>query len=176
MRSNLSITAGLRLIGGGLTEKYGKLLNFDPSKYCYDQPPTAFSGQAGFIIAGNNPNGTPGVSNSTLTGRQWGFAPRVGVAWTPKMFNNKVVVRAGWGMYYDRGELYTYLSPGVTESISRAGRLGSITAALREFAVLPKKRSFTPTLRESLWPNTHPTPRKGKCIISECVRDCCSCR
>ena len=28
------------------------------------------------------------------------------------MFNNKIVVRAGWGMYYDRGELFTYLSPG----------------------------------------------------------------
>ena len=28
------------------------------------------------------------------------------------MFNNKLVVRAGWGMYYDRGELYSYLSPG----------------------------------------------------------------
>ena len=123
-RSNLSITAGLRWDwDGGLTEKYGNLLNFDPSKYSYDPSTDSFNGN-GIIIAGNNPNGTPGVSNTTLTGRQWGFAPRIGVAWTPKMFNNKIVVRAGWGMYYDRGELFTYLSPGVTQNITTSGPFG----------------------------------------------------
>ena len=36
-RSNLAITAGVRFDwDGGLTEKYGHLLNFDPSKYSYD--------------------------------------------------------------------------------------------------------------------------------------------
>ena len=40
------------------------------------------------------------------------------------MFNNKIVVRAGWGMYYDRGELYTYLSPGVAQSITPGGPFG----------------------------------------------------
>jgi len=40
------------------------------------------------------------------------------------MFNSKVVVRAGWGMYYDRGELYTYLSPGVAQSITPGGPFG----------------------------------------------------
>jgi hypothetical protein len=124
MRSNLSITAGLRWDwDGGLTEKYGNLLNFDPSKYSYD-PTTDTFGNNGIIIAGNNANGTSGVSNTTLTGRQWGFAPRVGVAWSPKMFNNKLVVRAGWGMYYDRGELFTYLSPGVTGNITTSGPFG----------------------------------------------------
>ncbi len=124
MRSNLSITAGLRWDwDGGLTEKYGRLLNFDPSDYSYNPVTDTFGGN-GIIVAGNNANGTPGVSNTTLTGRQWGFAPRVGVAWTPKMFNNKLVVRAGWGMYYDRGELFTYLSPGVTQNITTGGPFG----------------------------------------------------
>jgi hypothetical protein len=124
MRSNLSITAGLRWDwDGGLTEKNGKLLNFDPTKYSYDPTTDTFAGN-GIIIAGNNANGTPGVSNTTLTGRQWGFAPRVGVAWSPKMFNNKLVVRAGWGMYYDRGELFSYLSPGVTGNITTGGPFG----------------------------------------------------
>jgi hypothetical protein len=124
VRSNLSITAGLRWDwDGGLTEKNGKLLNFDPSDYSYDPTTDSFSGN-GIIVAGNNPNGTPGVSNTTLTGRQWGFAPRVGVAWSPKMFNSKLVVRAGWGMYYDRGELFTYLSPGVTQNITTGGPFG----------------------------------------------------
>ena len=124
MRSNLSITAGLRWDwDGGLTEKYGDLLNFDPTKYSYNAATDTFGGN-GIIIAGNNANGTPGVSNTTLTGRQWGFAPRVGVAWSPKWFSNKLVVRAGWGMYYDRGELFSYLSPGVTQNITTGGPFG----------------------------------------------------
>src|SRR5216683_933458 len=124
MRSNLSITAGLRFDwDGGLTEKNGNLLNFDPSKYSYD-PTTDTIASSGLIVAGNSPHGTPGVSNSTLTGRQWGFAPRIGVAWSPKMFNSKLVVRAGWGLYYDRGELYSYFSPGVAQSIAPGGPFG----------------------------------------------------
>jgi len=125
MRSNLSITAGLRWDwDGGLTEKYGNLLNFDPSKYSYDPMADTFASN-GLIVAGNNPKAaTPGVSNTTLTGRQWGFAPRIGVAWSPKLFNNKLVVRAGWGMYYDRGELFAYLSPGTTQNITTGGLFG----------------------------------------------------
>ena len=40
----------------------------------------------------------------------WDF--RLGAAWQPEMFHGKVVVRTGFGMYYDRGELFTYFSPG----------------------------------------------------------------
>ena len=40
------------------------------------------------------------------------------------MFNSKLVVRAGWGMYYDRGELYSYLSPGLTQNITNGGPFG----------------------------------------------------
>jgi len=124
LRSNLSITAGLRFDWeGGFTEKNGKLLNFDPSKYSYD-PSTDTITSTGLIVAGNSKFATPGVSNSTLTGRQWGLAPRIGVAWSPKKFNDKVVVRAGWGTYYDRGELYSYLSPGVAQSITPGGPFG----------------------------------------------------
>ncbi|MBZ5659940.1 MAG: TonB-dependent receptor [Acidobacteriia bacterium] len=124
-KSNLAITAGLRFDwDGGLTEKNGNLLNFDPSKYSYN-PLTDTITSNGLIVAGNNPTaGTPGVSKTTLTGRQWGFAPRIGVAWSPKMFNSKVVVRAGWGMYYDRGELFAYLSPGLSQNITGGGPFG----------------------------------------------------
>jgi hypothetical protein len=124
-RSNLTITAGVRFDwNGGLTEKNGNLLNFDPTKYQYD-PTTDTLSSNGLIIAGNNPKfATKGVSNTTLTGRQWGIAPRLGVAWSPKMFNSKLVVRAGWGMYYDRGELYSYLSPGLTQNITNGGPFG----------------------------------------------------
>ncbi len=45
-RPNLTITAGLRWDwNGGLTEKYGNLLNFDPSRYSYDPATDTLSRQ-----------------------------------------------------------------------------------------------------------------------------------
>jgi Carboxypeptidase regulatory-like domain len=125
IRSNLSVSAGLRFdYHGGLTEKSGKIFNFDPSLYSYDVASDTITSN-GFIVAGNNPLfPTKGVSDSTLTGRQWGLGPRLGVAWSPRMFNDKVVVRAGWGMYYDRGELFTYLSPGFASGVIAGGPFG----------------------------------------------------
>ena len=108
----LTLTAGLRYDwDGGLSEKNGRLFNFDPTLYSYNEASDTID-NPGFIIAGNNSHGTSGVSKTTLTGRQWGIGPRVGAAWQPSMFANKVVVRAGGGMYYDRGELFSYFSPG----------------------------------------------------------------
>jgi hypothetical protein len=125
IRPNLSVTAGLRLdYHGGLTEKNGRIFNFDPSQYSYDAANDVITSN-GLIIAGNNPDfATKGVSDSTLTGRQWGLAPRLGVAWSPRMFNNKIVVRGGWGLYYDRGELFAYLSPGFASGVITGGPFG----------------------------------------------------
>jgi Carboxypeptidase regulatory-like domain len=121
----LSLSLGLRWdYHGGLTEKTGKLYNFDPALYNYD-PATDTIVSNGFIVAGNNALfPTKGVSDSTLTGRQWGLSPRIGVAWSPKKFDSKVVVRAGWGLYYDRGELFTYLSPGFASGVIAGGPFG----------------------------------------------------
>jgi hypothetical protein len=123
---NLSITAGVRYDwNGGLTEKYGNLFNFDPSLYSYDAVNDVIT-SSGFIIAGNNKNGTQGVSNTTLTGRQWGIAPRLGFAWQPASFHSKFVVRGGSGFYYDRGELFTYLSPGYAAGEVEGGPFGIV--------------------------------------------------
>jgi hypothetical protein len=126
VRSNLTVTGGVRWdIDGPLSEKYGRLTSFDPSKYSYVQctingkpgdpgtgtcdPGTDAITNSGLLIAGNNKNaGTPGASNSLMRNHQWGFAPRIGVAWSPF---TKLTVRAGYGIYFDRGELFTYLSP-----------------------------------------------------------------
>ena len=122
----LSITAGLRYDwDGGLTEKNGNIFNFDPSQYSYNVASDMIT-SSGFIIAGNNVNGTKGVSKTTLTGRQWGIAPRLGIAWQPPMFHSKVVVRAGSGIYYDRGELFTYLSPGYAAGEVDGGPFGNV--------------------------------------------------
>ena len=130
---DLSLTAGVRYDwDGGLTEKYGRIFNFDfpnpsnpndPNAYQYDAA-TDMITQPGFIIAGNNANGTGGVSKTTLTGRQWGIAPRLGAAWQPAMFHSKVVVRTGFGMYYDRGELFSYFSPGYAIGTVTGGPFG----------------------------------------------------
>ena len=121
---SLSLTAGVRYDwDGGLTEKYGRIFNFDPSLYSYNTGSDTIE-NPGLIIAGNNANGTKGVSDTTLTGRQWGIAPRVGAAWQPAMFHNKVVVRTGGGMYYDRGELFSYFSPGYAIGTVTGGPFG----------------------------------------------------
>jgi hypothetical protein len=120
----LSLTGGVRYDwDGGLTEKYGRIFNFDPASYSYNANTDTIA-NSGLVIAGNNANGTSGVSPTTLTGRQWGIAPRVGAAWQPGYFHNKVVVRAGGGMYYDRGELFTYFSPGYAIGTVTGGPFG----------------------------------------------------
>ncbi len=109
IRSNLTLTLGLRWdYDGPLSEKYGRLTGFDPSLYSYNAATDTITG-SGLEFAGNNKNfATPGASNSLMRQRQWGFAPRIGIAWTPL---SKLTIRTGFGLYYDRGEFFSYLSP-----------------------------------------------------------------
>ncbi len=118
----LTVNYGLRYdYDGPLTEEHGLLTNFDPARYKYDAATDTVVND-GLIVAGNNSQyATSGVSASTLTQNQWGIAPRVGVAWTPG-FSKNLVLRAGYGIYYDRGEFFTEFSPGAGYGIS--GPLG----------------------------------------------------
>jgi len=134
VRSNLTLNLGVRWDWDGpLNETNGLLTNFYPSDYKYTgtcnspTPPAncdTFANLSngepgiGLVVAGNNKAfGFKGVSNSTLTGRQWMFAPRVGMAWSPSRLKN-VVVRAGFGMFADRGEYFTELSASAGLGIS----------------------------------------------------------
>jgi hypothetical protein len=118
LRPNLTVNYGLRWDWDGpLVEKNGLLTNFYPQNYSYDAGSDTIT-NIGLVVAGNNKAfGTKGVSNSTLSGRQWGFGPRIGVAWTPSFLKN-IVFRAGFGMYYDRGEYFSELSPSAGQGIS----------------------------------------------------------
>ncbi len=154
--SNLSITAGIRYdYHGGMTEKYGNIFNFDSKLYNVSGDSTSgFNvANAGFVVAGNNRYyPTPGVSNSTLTGRQWGISPRIGFAWAPKQNHGNVVFRGGFGLYYDRGEYFAYLSQpagsgiggpfGVTESSPLAAYITAGRGSLG--APLAKVNPYTP--------------------------------
>jgi hypothetical protein len=173
MRKNLTITAGLRWdIDGPLSEKYGKLTGFDPSKYSYvqctvggvpadpaltwynygtcDHGTDAIT-NSGLEIAGNNKTGaTPGASNSLLKNHQWGFAPRIGIAWSPM---SKLTVRAGYGIYFDRGELFSYLSPS-----AGSGFNGPFGVTLAPPFVQPISAPYGATLSLPFGSTTLPPP------------------
>jgi hypothetical protein len=125
LRPNLTLNGGLRWDWDGpLYETNGLLTNFYPLDYKYDLATDSFgnlpNGEPGLglVVAGNNKAfGFKNVSNSTLTGRQWMFAPRIGFAWSPTNFKN-VVVRGGFGIYADRGEYFTELSTSAGLGIS----------------------------------------------------------
>jgi hypothetical protein len=119
LSSNFTLDIGVRWDWDGpLVEENGLLTNFYSQNYSYNVASDTVS-NIGLVVAGNNPTfGTKGVSASTLTGRQWGFAPRIGFAYSPASLNNSVVIRAGFGMYYDRGEYFAELSPPAGGGIS----------------------------------------------------------
>jgi len=171
LKSNLTITAGLRWdFDGPLAEKDGLLTGFNPAAYAYTpctvdgtpaDPTTGATCDAGtdvitnsgLEIAGNNKSaGTKGASDSLMNKRQWGFAPRIGIAWSPLA---KLTVRAGYGIYYDRGELFSYFSPS-----AGAGFNGPFGVTLAPPFVEPIASPFGASLSQPFG-TTEPPPPPG---------------
>ncbi len=151
LRSNLTVTAGLRWdYEGPLSEKYGRLTAFNPNLYAYNSATDTIS-NSGLEIASNNQQyGTPGVGNSLLTQHQYGFQPRLGVAYSPV---SKLTVRAGFGLYYDRGELFSEFSPS-----AGGGYNGPFGVTLAPPFVQPVEAATGATLANPFGTAPPPTP------------------
>lgn len=100
VNSRLTLNAGVRYDRyGPFTEEKGRFVAFDPALATY----TAGVLTAGFVQAGNGtlPN-IPKVQDGLVPADNNNIAPRVGFAY--KLFKNddSIVLRGGYGIYYDR--------------------------------------------------------------------------
>lgn len=107
--TNLTVTLGVRWdYDGPFSEKNGLLTAFNGNLYQYNAATDTIVNDGLEIASNNRTLGTSGAGNTLVTQNQWGFAPRIGIAYSP---NPKFTVRTGFGIYYDRGEYFTELSP-----------------------------------------------------------------
>ena len=103
--SRLTLNLGVRWdYFGWPWEKNGLISNFDPTLLTTSGPLSD-----GYVFASNYPGGIlPNDQNvrrastkSTLGNNLMNFAPRSGFAWSPEI-GRGIVVRGGYGIYYDR--------------------------------------------------------------------------
>ena len=105
-----TLTLGVRYdFFGPFTEDQGRFVGFDPARITTVPIPALFGGgvaiTGGFVQASNAKNPLPGIPEvqpSLVPADKNNFAPRIGFAWQPRPKSNRLVVRGGYGVYYDR--------------------------------------------------------------------------
>jgi hypothetical protein len=102
---HLTVTLGLRYdFFSPFTEDQGRFVGFDPDRITTVPLPGGVAITGGFVQASNAKNPLPGIPLVTpglVASDKNNFAPRVGFSWQPRS-DNKLVVRGGYGVYYDR--------------------------------------------------------------------------
>ena len=107
VNNRLTVNLGLRYdLYNPFYETHGRMVAFDPSLASMN----AFGAlTSGFVQAGNgNLAGVPKVQNGLVPTDHNNLAPRIGFSYRPNAKNNSLVLRGGFGIYYDRmnGRLY----------------------------------------------------------------------
>ena len=165
--THLTVNAGLRWEYIGLpTDTQGRDGAFDPRRY---QAPTAAGPTSvGFVQAGNARNPVPGIAkvSDTLTDTvgKLGFAPRFGLAY---QLSERVVARAGYGLFYDRlsnqlgllesTSLPTYEKSTQLNSAVSTSYLNVNGSLVNPFPALPQRNQF-PILPQLFAQNTTTAP------------------
>jgi len=111
LTERFTLTFGLRYdFFGPFTEAQGRFVGFDPARMTTVAIPGFPAGDniaitGGFVQASNAKNlipGIPTVQPSLVPSDKNNFAPRIGFSWQPLSDSNRLVVRGGYGVYYDR--------------------------------------------------------------------------
>jgi len=108
LTDRFTLTLGIRYdFFGPFTEGQGRLVGFDPDRLTYLGTPgddnVVITG--GFVQASNAKNPIPGIpliQPSLVSSDKHNFAPRIGFSWQPSTYSKRLVVRGGYGVYYDR--------------------------------------------------------------------------
>ena len=107
----LTLTLGLRYeYFAPFTEADGRYVGLDPDRITTATIPGFPPGDnqaitGGFVQAANATTplvGVPKIQDSLVPPDKNNFAPRFGFAWQPLASSNKLVVRGGYGVFYDR--------------------------------------------------------------------------
>ncbi len=104
VNNRLTINAGIRYdYFGQFYDTKGRFVEFDPTLAKTATIAGVKTLTAGFVQAGNgNLPGIPKVENGLAPADANNFGPRIGFAFRPFENDNRLVLRGGYGIYYDR--------------------------------------------------------------------------